>query len=59
MRRPSLKNKKPINIIIKNLDAFPKVPESYVAKSAFGGTGELSLLEHYIVYYLYYNKRRS
>ncbi|XP_021336039.2 endoplasmic reticulum-Golgi intermediate compartment protein 2 [Danio rerio] len=42
MRRPSLKNKTPISII-KNLDAFPKVPESYVATSAFGGTVTLTV----------------
>lgn len=26
--------------LVKELDAFPKVPESYVETSAFGGTGE-------------------
>jgi len=26
--------------IVKDIDAFPKVPESCVVTSAFGGTGE-------------------
>uniref|UniRef100_A0A8C7PVZ6 Uncharacterized protein n=1 Tax=Oncorhynchus mykiss TaxID=8022 RepID=A0A8C7PVZ6_ONCMY len=29
--------------LVKELDAFPKVPESYVETTATGGTGEISL----------------
>lgn len=39
MRR--LSRKKALSIV-KELDAFPKVPESYVEATASGGTGELS-----------------
>lgn len=39
MRR--LNRKKTLNLV-KELDAFPKVPDSYVETSASGGTGELS-----------------
>jgi hypothetical protein len=28
--------------LVKELDAFPKVPDSYVETSASGGTGELN-----------------
>lgn len=38
MRR--LNRKKTLNLV-KELDAFPKVPDSYVETSASGGTGEL------------------
>lgn len=38
MRR--LNRKKTLNLM-KELDAFPKVPESYVETSASGGTGRL------------------
>lgn len=37
MRR--LSRKKALNLV-KELDAFPKVPESYVETTASGGTGE-------------------
>lgn len=40
MRR--LSRKKALNLV-KELDAFPKVPESYVETTASGGTGEFSL----------------
>lgn len=40
MRR--LSRKKALSLV-KELDAFPKVSESYVETSASGGTGELSL----------------
>ncbi len=37
--------------LVKELDAFPKVAESYVETSAFGGTGEFShLLSEYYRY---------
>uniref|UniRef100_A0A8C5JV95 Uncharacterized protein n=1 Tax=Jaculus jaculus TaxID=51337 RepID=A0A8C5JV95_JACJA len=39
MRR--LNRKKTLNLV-KELDAFPKVPDSYVETSASGGTGEWS-----------------
>lgn len=40
--------------LVKELDAFPKVPESYVEKSAFRGTGEFwhLLFEYYSSCYL-------
>lgn len=38
MRR--LNKKKALNFV-KELDAFPKVPESYVETTASGGTGEI------------------
>lgn len=41
MRRLSRRNT--LNLV-KELDAFPKVPESYVKTSAFGGTGKFSQL---------------
>lgn len=34
-----LSRKKAVNLV-KELDAFPKVPESYVETTASGGTGE-------------------
>lgn len=40
MRR--LYRKKALSLV-KELDAFPKVPESYVETTATGGTGEISL----------------
>lgn len=40
MRR--LSRKKALNLV-KELDAFPKVPESYVETSASGGTGKLNV----------------
>lgn len=40
MRR--LSRKKALSLV-KELDAFPKVSESYVETSASGGTGEMSL----------------
>lgn len=33
-------NRKKTLSLVKELDAFPKVPESYVETSASGGTGE-------------------
>lgn len=45
MRR--LSRKKALNIV-KELDAFPKVPESYVETTASGGTGEFS--SHFLLH---------
>lgn len=35
-------NRKKTLSLVKELDAFPKVPDSYVETSASGGTGELT-----------------
>ena len=38
----TLRNRKAASKVIKELDAFPKIPQDYQETSASGGTGELS-----------------
>ena len=38
----TLRNRKAASKVIKELDAFPKIPQDYQETSASGGTGEFS-----------------
>ena len=50
MRRAgAARNRKQTLKVLKELDAFPKVPENYQETSASGGSGEY-ILRYFIIY---------